>query len=417
MRLGWNFVLVSLMPTRFRSIDALRGFAALWVFAYHLWNAFFPGYTRQADPREVLPLDADTPLQVLATLPVVGFGYAGIGLFFVLSGFCIHLPQAKRFHCGGADGLELRPFATRRFWRLYPAFFASLFLASLAYFTMNICWRRPLGEGGLSLAYILDSSGFGWLGVNALFLLPLDPQALALNGVYWTLLYEVQFYLVYPLLLKLCRRWGFAPVGGLLLLAELLFATVPTPGAFAGVQENFQWFFLRRYFEWFLGMALAERLAAGRPFSRGNMGWLAFAGFAAGIAGTLHPLSWAVHEIALAVGSCGVVGFLIARPVDSLAVRGFGWFGDFSYSLYLVHMPILRMVFALETLLPTTVREAGSFTAAGGVCLLAVPAVAWLLYRFVEKPYMLGLIPTPAPQLRSPPHPQTSLPCQSGIGA
>ena len=391
------------MPTRFRSIDALRGFAALWVFAYHLWNAFYPGYSRQADPRDALPLTADTPTEVLATLPLFGFGYAGIGLFFVLSGFCIHLPQAKRFHRGGSDGLELRPFATRRFWRLYPAFFASLFVAAFAYFVMNICWRRPMGETGLTLDYILDSSGFGWVGVNALFLLPLHPQALALNGVYWTLLYELQFYLAYPVLLWICRRWGFTPVAVVLLIAEVLFASVPTPGALEGVKDYFEWFFLRRYFEWFLGMALAERLAAGRPFSRRNMGLLALVGFAIGIAGTAHPYSWAVHEIALAVGSCGIVGFLIARPagaVDPAAVRGFGWFGDFSYSLYLVHMPIMRMVFALETLLPLDVRESGSFTAAGVVCLIAVPAGAWLLYRLVEKPYMLGLTPKPALELR-----------------
>ena len=374
------------MPTRFRSIDALRGFAALWVFAYHLWCAFFPGHSAQAEP---LSLSADTP----ATLPLFGFGYAGIGLFFVLSGFCIHLPQAKHFHRTGTDGLALRPFAARRFWRLYPTFFASLFIAALAYLVMNLCWRRPMGEAGFTMDYFLDSSGFGWVGVNALFLLALQPSALALNGVYWTLWYEVQFYLVYPLLLKLCRRCGFGPIAGLLLIVELLFALVPSPDALDGVKPHFEWFFLRRYFEWFLGMLLAEKLAAGQALSLRTTGSAAIAGFAAGIAGTLHPVLWAIHELAFAVGSFGVVGFLIARPAresESVPVRIFGRFGDFSYSLYLVHMPVMRLVFALETLLPTPVREAGSFTAAGALCLVAVPAVAWGLYRAVEKPYMSG---------------------------
>ncbi len=393
------------MPTRFRSIDALRGFAALWVFAYHLWNVFCDGYSRQASPSDMLPLNADTPLGVLATLPIFGFGYAGIGLFFVLSGFCIHLPQAKRFHRTGRDGLELRPFASRRFWRLYPAFFASLLVAALAYFLMNICWRRPLGEGGLTLDYIVESSGFGWVGINALFMLAIQPKALGLNGVYWTLWYEVQFYLAYPLLLKVCRRCGFAPVAGLLLVVELLFALVPAPESLASLRPNFEWFFLRRYFEWFLGMWLAERLAAGQPFPKRNMALMAVAGFAAGVAGTGNPISWAIHEVAFAIGSFGVVGFLIGgqvREVESLAVRGFGWFGDFSYSLYLVHMPIMRMVFALETRLPTPIREAGSFYGAGLLCVVAVPAGAWLLYRYIEKPYMVGLPAKPVPMIPTP---------------
>ena len=390
------------MPTRFRSIDALRGFAALWVFAYHLWNAFCPGYTRQADPREALPVNAETPIAVIATLPILGTGYAGLGLFFVLSGFCIHLPQARRFHRTGRDGLELRSFASRRFWRLYPAFLGSIAIACCAFFLMNICWRRPLGDDGLTLAYVLDSCGIGWAGINALFLLMVQPQALALNGVYWTLWYEVQFYLAYPLLLKACRRWGFAPMAGLLLGVELLFALAPAPDFLAGTKPHFEWFFLRRYFEWFLGMLLAEKLAAGNPLSRRSAAWLALAGFAAGVAGPANLATWAVHELAFAVGSCGLVGFLIAGParaIDSPAVRVFGWFGDFSYSLYLVHMPIMRMVFALETLLPTPLREAGSFAAAGAVCVVAVPAAAWLLYRFVEKPYMTGR-PTSHPPTR-----------------
>ena len=382
------------MPTRFRSIDALRGFAALWVFAYHLWNAFCPGFSRQADPRDMLPLGADTPADVVATFPLFGFGYAGIGLFFVLSGFCIHLPQAKRFHRTGSDGLELRPFAARRFWRLYPAFFASLFIAGFAYFVMNVCWLRPVGDAGFTRNYLLDASGFGWIGLNALFLLALQPKALGLNGVYWTLWYEVQFYLAYPLLLKACRRWGFWPIAGVLLAVELAFALVPAPEALGGVKPHFEWFFLRRYFEWFLGMLLAEKLAAGQAMSLRTTGFVAVAGFAAGIAGTFHPVSWTIHELAFAIGSFGVVGFLIARPsrdTESAPVRLFGWFGDFSYSLYLVHMPVMRIVFALETLLPTPVREAGSFTTAGIVCFAVVPAVAWALYRLVEKPYMTGL--------------------------
>ncbi len=47
-----------------------------------------------------------------------GFGFLGVPLFFVISGFCIHLPLA-----GKSTPLDPRSFAIRRFFRLYPLYF------------------------------------------------------------------------------------------------------------------------------------------------------------------------------------------------------------------------------------------------------------------------------------------------------
>lgn len=102
------------MSSRLSSIDALRGLAAVWVFAYHLWNALAPGYSPQGHPTDHVPLSADTPAAVLVSYPVCAYGYTGVGLFFVLSGFCIHLPQARRFHRNNDDALNPREFFRRR---------------------------------------------------------------------------------------------------------------------------------------------------------------------------------------------------------------------------------------------------------------------------------------------------------------
>lgn len=375
------------MPSRLASVDALRGVAALWVFAYHLWNVFAPGYSPQGSPADHKPL-ADAPAGVLATYPVCAYGYTGVGLFFVLSGFCIHLPQARRFHRQGSDHLEPRTFFRRRFHRLYPAFAASLFLSAAGMAAMP----APLFQVAVCVL------------VNAFFLLAVRPDALGLNGVYWTLWYEVQFYLAYPLLLKLCRRVGFGGVAAGLLVMELLFTFVPTPDALKPIAPHFEWFFLRRYFEWFLGLWLAERAAQGLHLPRWGSVSLAVAGAAGGVTGSHVPELWAGHELFLAVGAAGVLSLLTTPAAEPAAggvrerVRGvLAWCGDWSYSLYLIHMPMLRLVNAAVRQLPDEWRAGWGYPLFGVLAVLLVPATAYLWYRLFEKPFLpkpSGVVPT-----------------------
>ena len=383
------------MGNRLPSIDALRGFAAIWVAAYHLWNAFAPGCSPQTEP---IPISHDTPSAILASFPIFAYGYVGVGLFFVLSGFCIHLPQARRFHVKQQNTLDNREFFRRRFWRLYPAFLGSLLLSCIALAAMNIAWANPPSDTIFSMRYLLEASGAGYVLTNMLFLLPVQPSALAVNGVYWTLVYEVQFYLAYPILLKCCRRFGFARIGAILLLIELAFIYVPAPSSLESWKPHFLWFFLRRYFEWFLGMWLAERFAAGKIFSRQQAAMMLFAAAGSGIAASGFAISWPIHEIFFAVGSTAFLAWAIApsvAPTGSIT-HLFAWLGDFSYSIYLVHLPVYRLAFAIETQLPH--RSFWTFAASGAIAFIMVIVIARLLYLWLEKPYLPSSSTQPVPQ-------------------
>jgi peptidoglycan/LPS O-acetylase OafA/YrhL len=354
--------------SRFVFIDALRGFAALWVVLYHLWNRYYPGLSTQARPLSGgPPSDPATALSLFT----FGYGYTGVTLFFVLSGLCIHLPQAR-----GAHRVSPRDFAARRFWRLYPAYIASIVFSVAALAAPKLL----LATGGRS---------FDWWGevhardalVSAAFLQPIWPESLGFNGVYWTLVYEVQFYVAYPALLWLMRKTGLLAVGAVLLMAEVYWAFAPAP---------FACFFLSRFFEWYLGVLAAELLARGA--SRATTGLCAVLGLAGGLYSTFDPTLYPLRDVLFAFGYFGLI-LCAADGRGPVAVacnwRALAAVGLFSFSLYLVHVPVIDLVWVgLDRLAAHSAMHSGPLKWAA---LFAVPislATAYGFYMAFERPFL-----------------------------
>jgi peptidoglycan/LPS O-acetylase OafA/YrhL len=351
----------------------LRGLAAIWVVLFHIWNRFYPGLGVNLHPVS-LPSDGTVSLRVAFAL--FGYGYVGVSLFFVLSGFCIHLPQAKAFAATGSDQLVALNFFRRRFWRLYPAYFASLVLTALV-----------LGLFPVALWFLRDKpfnliEAFGLRGAvaNALFLQHVFPDSLGFNGVYWTLLYEVQFYALYPALLWCARRFGFGTVAIALLGCELALIANPSP---------IRNIFLDRYFEWYLGMLIAERTASGRSLTSG---WVvAIAGLVSGVIVTFYVAAWPYRDLLFSIGCAGLIPPVLSNRSRLLASAPFVWLGMISYSLYLVHVPLIDVIWNTGSLAMTFVKL--DETLARSLSLMAVPLaliVAAVSYRWFEKPFLRG---------------------------
>src|SRR5688572_11480111 len=113
---------------RLRSIDALRGIAALGVVLYH---AIEQG-------KHVVPNNLfEYPVRLIQFLS--SFGYIGVFLFFVISGFCIHLQWARARASGLEPDIRFGPFWKRRLRRLYPPY-----IIALACYLLLLAWHSQV---------------------------------------------------------------------------------------------------------------------------------------------------------------------------------------------------------------------------------------------------------------------------------
>lgn len=352
---------------RLKSIDSLRGIAAVLVVLYHEWSRFNPHASSQAR-QFVIPAGFTGHLLFFA----FGYGYFGVSLFFVLSGFCIHLPQAYKHAATGSDGLKLSKFAKRRFFRLYPAYFASLILTSVALCIFPALLSVVRHQPG----NLLHRADIPSLLASATFLQQLYPHAFEFNGVYWTLLLEVQFYLCYPFLLRVCRKIGFNWPLFVLLIAECVLAIWPT---------RIQFFILGRYFEWFLGMYLVERLANDRPVRVPRPVVLLLI-VVTGLS-VFHPATWPFKWLLASLASAAVlINCLPDQDKSILSNRRFIFVGLFSYSLYLVHIPILDLFWNGTQIARKSWPAIPVQTAMLGVLFSFV--VGYFFFIYFEKPYL-----------------------------
>lgn len=153
----------------FRGLTGLRGFAALWVFLYHLWT--------YSNPRLMSIGWGNLSFDVT---PLFSGGWAGVDFFFVLSAFLLTLPFA-RWACGESPFPPVGRYLLKRFKRIFPAYWAQLFILLI------VAWSTSF--------YVFPTAIE--LFSHVLMLLNLPPWWVSpLNGVWWTLPTEFLFYLL-----------------------------------------------------------------------------------------------------------------------------------------------------------------------------------------------------------------------------
>jgi len=362
---------------RLAGLDGIRGLAALYVVFNHIFLRTFPGY-----PVDNAPAWAGWFI----------YGRFAVVVFIVLSGFSLALSPAR--HGWRLDGISR--FAYRRARRILPAYWAAL-AVSLA-----VAWLVVPSPGqGLPTSTSVLSNG---LLVQNIWLAP-SP-----NRSFWSMAVEAQLYLFFPLLLLMVRRFG-----GMAMVATvtLIVATVGIVGPHLSKVDTFLTQSAPDLAALFaLGIMAAGIVAAGRARRSWPWGWLAVAAAAPAIAlislrgsvWTLDHLYWvdltlgpaiACLLAALATGHAApLLRLLDSRPLRNLGLS--------SYSLYLLHGPIVIVVY--EELVAKHFRH--GVPAFLLTVVLAVPlaiACARLFAALFEAPFLRQRtrpqpVPRPRPQ-------------------
>jgi len=358
------------------SLTGLRGIAALLVFLFH-YQYFNPD----------IRLDLHIPVVGYLLQLTMGLGWAGVDVFFVLSGFLLTLPFAQARQ-RGTQSPALGRYYQRRILRVFPAYYAQLAIITLggAWF---LTWRQLDGGDWLAHAFMAFN-----LGPN-----PVRPTV----GVWWTLPVEFSFYLVLPLIAVLMqpKRWPWFVAASIAFsIAWRYWATRYLGGA--------EPFLLASHLpgslpEFTLGASaalLTQRERVGNPPA--PVAWKLDALFLAGVTAAVvwmwfaiavHGLEywgghWSMLITPTVMGTC--LGFSVfglyqgSRLGRALLANPLVYFtGLVSYSLYLWHFVVMQQVPVIMGPAYESVTSLTRFL----LMLCTVLAVAAVSYFLFERPF------------------------------
>jgi peptidoglycan/LPS O-acetylase OafA/YrhL len=354
-------------------IDGLRFIAIGAVILHHLMSTYLPIVGRATSvntPQDWQAVWSQSFLVVLAYC-----GHFGVHLFFVISGFILALPFARRY-LNGQPAPDLKSYYLRRVTRLEPPYVLCL----LVFFIYH--WAKT-GEPQHLFPNLMASIFYAHGLVYG--------EASRINGVAWSLEIEIQFYLLVPLLVRVFHLRRAIIRRTLLMTAIVLFSYLSIH--VIGQSGNARlWHSLPNFLHFFLtGFLLADFYLTVRHrkpqkyFSADVITITAATAIPAVLTLSYNYAVWLPVLIGLMY-----VGFYYGR-ISNLLIRQ-RWIviaGGMCYTIYLYHTMLIGAALSLTKYLSSPSRPLiADFLVQ---CLLVCPVIfilCSLLFVFTEKPFM-----------------------------
>jgi peptidoglycan/LPS O-acetylase OafA/YrhL len=327
---------------RFHEIDFLRGFACLNVLAFH--------FLSRGPATGTMP-GAEFPLLASAAR----YGYLGVHLFFVISGFVILL---------SAQGASPRGFVASRASRLYPALWIGATL------TAGTAWL--LGDARFAVSastYLVNVTMLPqWFGVAYV------------DGAYWSLAYELHFYIMVWLAIRLglMERLEWLLAGWLLISAADAFRPM-WPAEF----------WLNAKWAPFFTAGGVFYLVRTRGITPARLGLLAVSFVLAQLhalqqaplASPGEPVFVPTAVVASVVTAVFALFWLIATGRLRMNPSPFIFYaGALTYPMYVIHQNLGFMIYGQLH------KASGQVSGSIALMLVVLLAASWCIHRFIERP-------------------------------
>lgn len=316
-------------------------------------------------------------------------GFAGVDVFFVISGYVVSASLAHRRD--SSFGAYLLDFYARRIVRIFPALLVCLLLTGvLTTLLVPASWlSQTTSFTGIAAVVGLSNVALVWLS-DGYF----SPRSEFNPFTHtWSLAVEEQFYLVFPLLLYVWLRhrdtgssWRAAL--GRLALPALLIASLVYCALVTSPRPDLAYYMLpSRFWELASGAMLLRLHQSGRALPADNRQaglWTVAGAILIGLTfgfaqARAFPFPWAIPAVVGAMLMiAGAVGDVSGRsmPGALMASRGMTYIGKLSYSLYLWHWPVIVLL-----RWTTGVHSAWTLALAASLSLV----LAMLSYHLVER--------------------------------
>jgi len=356
-------------------LEALRGLAALYIVFHHgfwlLWEGFGE-YQKHSSTYSPLR-------KILLILPkAVYFGHEMVLFFFVLSGFVIHLRYSKQLKENGASSFDWKEYFLRRLKRIYPTFLFALLFTYLidsfgkglhlpVYFNERVF---PPGINRYSLETLLG---------NAFMLTNSYVPVWGTNVPLWSLKLEWWFYMLFPFFFLLLKRSNTLTF----VVQIVLFCLAINPAwwPIRLLADTFTGMLI-----WWLGVILADVYTKRISIQFKTLGWLML----------VIPLAYILkkhisehfYDLLWGVGFSGFLSIIFhfeQRIEKWRIIKPLAILGSFSYSLYILHMPMQFFMHGLLLKYNKTLPQHFNY-----VFLSALIAIVftYLAHIMIERPFI-----------------------------
>jgi peptidoglycan/LPS O-acetylase OafA/YrhL len=343
-------------------LDVVRGAAILGVLLFHCLNATWGPERSFPYWNGVRKITFDLTSGTAFWLYPCFLGFLGVAMFFSLSGFCIHYSASR-----SKSASRWREFLIRRAFRIVPAYF----LVALVLAACEMRWSSLLGPPKGLLMHLLFLHNFS------------KTHFYGINPSFWSIAIEAQLYLLYPVLCIWAMRIGWLRI---LILTCAIEVTLRLSSSIAETRFGVE---LPRFvtgspfscwFSWTVGAYSAELYLNRRQLPKAlEVGCLLI------LLGCVADIWKVSSTMSFPLVAAGTASFLLSGfcPPDRWKRIPVA-LGLCSYSLYLIHQPLLFLV-------GSSLRRNGDLPGlvrllyVAGTAVLIVP-VAWMLFRYLERP-------------------------------